>query len=270
MLGSITTNRDSGRGRTLVQRAVEVGREDGPDVLVEKIPPYVYQQLWPHLPATGHVVLNDVESTIEKKALDDHVPRYLTRFVQRDDPAHEAQYVGCLRSYVQPGEDVVVVGGGEGVSTVATAECVGSTGSVSVYEGGAEQVGKTRRATELNDVDDRVSVHHAIVSTDYSLRSSGVDASIVEPAALPECDTLAIDADGAELPILEDFDGGPDRLVVEHHVVLDDGDVVLEYQPETVRDHIHDLGYEIVEERAHPERAYGHAEERIFVAERTD
>jgi hypothetical protein len=51
-------------------------------------------------------------------------------------------------------------------------------------------------------------------------------------------------------------------------VVLDKGEIVIEYQPERIRSLIQDLGYEIVEEVSDPTRAYGRFEETIFVGER--
>lgn len=57
-------------------------------------------------------------------------------------------------------------------------------------------------------------------------------------------------------------------MIVEHHIVPDDDEVVIEYQPEKIRSLIQNLGYEIVEEISDPTMAYGRFEERIFVAER--
>lgn len=137
-----------------------------------------------------------------------------------------------------------------------------------MFEGGAEEVAKTRDASKINDVDELITVHHAIVSNDYSLRSSGGGADIVLPTELPECDTLAIDADGAELPILEQITLRPEKLIIEHHAVPDGDEFIIEYQPERVRSLIQDLGYETVEEVSDPTRAYGRFEETIFVGER--
>ena len=266
MLGTIAAGLHSGR------RALDIGRGDGLATLARKIPPFCYQQLHPSLPTSGHVELNGVETAIEKRVLDDVVPRALKQYVWCDDPRYEDLYVGCLRTHVDRGETVVAVGGGEGVSTVALARQVGRDGRVCTFEGGAAQVERCHETVAFNGVSDRVTVEHAIISTDYSLRSARADAGIVDPTELPVCDTLAIDADGAEIPILEglhavDPASRPGRLVVEHHAVLDDGTRVLEYQPERVRDSIRSLGYDIVEERADPERAYGRLEERIVVAE---
>jgi hypothetical protein len=59
-------------------------------------------------------------------------------------------------------------------------------------------------------------------------------------------------------------------LIVEHHAVPDDGELIVEYQPDEMRSLIRDLGYEIVEELCDPDQpgAYGRFEERIFIAKR--
>lgn len=105
------------------------------------------------------------------------------------------------------------------------------------------------------------------MSDDVSLRTSGEGVETLPPDELPVCDTLGIDADGAELQILEGLERRPDRLIVEHHTVLDDGERVFEYRPDELRSLVREMGYEIVEERVHPTRAYGRFEELIVVAD---
>lgn len=250
-----------------IKRASTINRDSGFSTLIEKVPPFTYQQIWPFLPRGQRIQLNGVEIGKRKRIPDDYLPEYLTRYVPGDDQDYEEQYVGCIRSYIETGESVVIVGGGEGVSTVTTAKQVGETGRVNVYEGGTVQAEKTSQTAKINGVDDIVTVTNAIISANISLRSSGDGVTILPPTDLPACDTLAIDADGAEKSILTDLEQRPARLIVEHHLVLDDGEQVLEYKPDEIRSIIRELGYEIVEERAHPTRAYGAFEERIFVAE---
>jgi hypothetical protein len=116
---------------------------------------------------------------------------------------------------------------------------------------------KTRETVEVNGVTDLVKVHHTIVSKDYALRSTAGDATVLSPKDLPECDTLAIDADSAELDVLESLSSRPHRLIVEHHAVSgeDEDNLVVEYQPDTVRSSMEEMGYQIVEELADPDRA---------------
>lgn len=233
---------------SVFRRATEVGREEGILTLFAKIPPYIYQQIWPYLPDTRNIIKNEIRSSQNKKVTDKFLPAYLTQYAPTDSPDYEERYISSIRQYISEGEKVVVVGGGEGISTVVTAKQVQSSGKVDVFEGGSREVKKTKETVDINGVSGIVTVHHAIVSNAYSLRSSAGDAKVVSPSELPECDTLAIDADGAEIPILEGVSIRPNKLIVEHHAVSDDDELVVEYQPDKMRSLIQNLGYEIVEE----------------------
>lgn len=252
----------------LIGRAVALYRERRLSTLLRKLLPYAYQQLWPYLPEDRYILKNGIVSSERTRITDRFLPGYITKYTPSDIHDYEAQYVKCIRDYVEAGEKVVLVGGGEGISTVVAAKQVQSGGTVDVFEGGAKEIEKTRETSKINGVDELITVHHAIVSNDYSLRSSADGADIVPPTELPECDTLAIDADGAEIPILEEITPGPETLIVEHHMVLDKDEIVVEYQPERVRSLIQDLGYDVVEEVSDPTRAYGRFEETIFVGKR--
>lgn len=251
-----------------LRRAVAITSEDGIGTLAKKVIPYSYQQLWPHLPTGSEIRKNKIKSSKHRRLTDGFLPSYVTKYVPTDDPTYEEQYIDCIRRYIDSGEQVVMIGGGDGISTVAVARQVGPAGAVSVFEGGGVSVDRTRKTTYINDVADRVTVTHAIVAEDYHLRTAADGAEYVSPSELPECDTICIDADGAELPILRALAIQPFRLVVEHHAVPGENQLTVEYQPDTVRKLLKEHGYEIVEEIADPTAAYGSYEERIFVAER--
>jgi hypothetical protein len=124
-----------------------------------------------------------------------------------------------------------------------------------------------RKTAEINEVKDIVEVHHAIVCDDISLRGPAGTAETIPSSELPECDTLSIDADGAEIPIVTDLGINPGRLIIEHHPVPASDELTVEYQPDRIRLLLENKGYEIVEELSAPNRAFGEYEERIFVAE---
>lgn len=262
------TESDKRESRTRnVLRPLEILSESGVSTLLKKIPPYLYQKLWPYLPQGNPIVKNEVEVSTRRRVLDGLLPDAITRYVPSDDPDYEAQYLGCIQRHVTVGEKVVLVGGGEGVSTVVAGNCVGPTGSVTVYEGGHINVDAVAATVRQNGVAHRTSVRHAIVATNINLHSSPAGAPVVAPSDLPACDTLAIDADGAELPILEGLTNPPQRVIVEHHAVPDDDGLAVDYRPEVVRNQLADLGFCVVEEVADPTGAFG-LEERIFVAEK--
>lgn len=236
-------------------------------MLLKRTPSYIYAQIRPFFPTTDPVCLNGVPIHERKRMTDEYVPDFLVSRVQTDDPSYESQYVSALEKYVSVGESVTMIGGGEGVSAVVAANQVQSTGTVEVYEGSLENVQKTRSTISVNGVGDVVTVHHSIVSDYFTLRGDPGDANVTKPGELEECDTLAIDADGAEFPILESIEIAPERLITEHHAVRNDGELVAEYRPDELRALLERSGYDIVDEFHHPTRAYGELDELVVVAE---
>lgn len=188
-------------------------------------------------------------------------------YVPSDDALHEERYINAIREYIIADESVVMIGGGTGISAVAAAKQVGDLGELNVFEAGATEIENTKHASKINGVSDIITTHHAIVSDEFSIRSSSDTAELISPSELPDCNTIAIDADGAEIPILEDITKLPRTLIVEHHAVLNEDEIIVEYQPDKVRSLIEDLGYEIIDEKADRDIAYGRFEERIFIAE---
>lgn len=253
-------------GEVSLSRARSIVETSGFGGLLSKVPPFIVQRLHPSLPRSGWVELNGVVSPIPKRRLVPVLPDYLTKWVPTDDSEYEAQFISGIRRSVVRGDSVRLVGGGNGISTVAAARASGPEGDVTVYEAGAKSVGRTRHAARLNDVDDRVTVKHAVVGDQYATRGDSGDAASVPPSGLGECDVLAIDADGAELGILRSLEATPARLVVEHHAVLDEGRVVVDYQLGDVEALVRDLGYRIVRLMADDTAAYGTHEECVIVA----
>jgi hypothetical protein len=167
-------------------------------------------------------------------------------------PDYESGIIDSLRHHVRGGDDVVIVGGGFGVSSVVAANHVGEDGSVTTYEAGADQYDLVQEALELNDVTDRVDVTHAIVGSAVSLYTPPGDADVVDAAALPDCDVLEMDCEGAELDILRNLGVEPRVLVVETHANFGSPE-------DDVRTELDRLGYEVVDREAEV------AEKGVFV-----
>lgn len=163
--------------------------------------------------------------------------------VTDERPNYEGPLVASLRERVQTGDRVVVVGGGKGVSTVAAANQVGSDGEVTVYEGGTEGIREIEQTLRLNRMTDRTNVEHAVVGTAIDVYGDSGTAKHVAPAALPACDILELDCEGAELEILRDLEIRPRTIIVETHAYLDAPE-------EAVREELERLGYETVDRGA--------------------
>lgn len=135
-------------------------------------------------------------------------------------PEYEDSLVEAMRDRIEPGDDVVIVGGGNGVSTVVARRLAGPDGTVSVYEGAAAQVELVRETLSLNQLDEDVTVHHAIVGDARALYDEPGGAKQISPTELPACGVLVLDCEGSEVKILEEADL-PETVIVETHGVFD-------------------------------------------------
>jgi hypothetical protein len=156
-----------------------------------------------------------------------------------DIPGYEDGLVDGIRDHAKQGDQIVIVGGGWGVSSVIAARQVGESGQVLTYEGGADAVHKITDTVSLNSVSETVSVQHAVVSDAISLRGSGKQAQRIRPTELPSCDGLVLDCEGAELDILAEMERRPRFIIVETHGMFDS-------PKEAVFERLEQLGYNII------------------------
>ncbi|WP_440992254.1 FkbM family methyltransferase [Haloarchaeobius baliensis] len=156
-------------------------------------------------------------------------------------PGFEAGTSGELRREVRRGDDVVVVGGGRGITTVVAARLTRSDGSVTTFEANSEMLETLRRTVQVNQVADYVTLEHAAVGPVSEQAESMFgpgDGERLEPSALPACDVLELDCEGSELEVLSGMDCRPRVVVVETHEPLG-------VPPEDVTPVLEELGYEI-------------------------
>lgn len=153
-------------------------------------------------------------------------------------PNYEWKLVCGMKRVVEPGDDVTVVGGGYGVSTVYAARLAGEAGSVRVYEGAVSMVENIREACEMHGVG-AVTVNHSIVSEARALRGEAGDATVTAPADLPESTVLVLDCEGAEADIIPNLSFAPKAIVVETHGVYD-------APPDLIAEQLTAAGYEVV------------------------
>lgn len=161
-------------------------------------------------------------------------------FDETDDyPNYEGPLIEAIRTRVSPDDNVVIVGGGLGVSSVIAAHSAGPSGSVRTYEGGVERYKTTQKTVDTARVADRVTISHAIVSEAVDIAGETGGADHVAPSNLPESDVLVLDCEGAELSILSELTEGPETIIVETHAFLDSTE-------DEVRDLLNDRDYRIV------------------------
>lgn len=157
-------------------------------------------------------------------------------------PYYEKNEIKFIRKHVTPGDTVVDIGGGMGVTAVWGAQKAGSSGTVHVYEASKSCVNQIETTLTLNAVPATVTVNHAMVAEKVGeVRfEEGNRASIVTPDELPECDVLNMDCEGAELPILKNMSITPRVVLVETHAQFGS-------PQDTIIDILEQKGYKIVD-----------------------
>lgn len=202
--------------KSMLRDAVEIFRIEGPVTLFLKTLNYFYRRTFaPFLP-TRTVHYNGIKVP-SARLFDGTLPWRSCE----DQPNYESGLISGLEERLQPGLDVVIVGGGWGVTAVKAAEKVGEAGSVTVYEGSIKEVDRVRRTVETNGYSDTVDVNHAIVGTAINLHGKSGEAPIVNPEELPQCDVLELDCEGSEVKILEELTISPKVILVETHGLYD-------------------------------------------------
>ncbi|MEF8913513.1 FkbM family methyltransferase [Natronomonas sp.] len=159
-------------------------------------------------------------------------------------PNHERASIRSLRRHVRRGDSVVVVGGGWGASTVVAARMTHFEGEVTAFEPSSEMVDTIRHALTVNGVTDVASVEHAAIGPvrEANAKYFGpADGDRLPPEAVPACDVLELDCEGAELAVLRVLDFRPRVIIVEGHPHIGcPGD--------EVKAELDRLGYDVVDE----------------------
>ena len=202
---------------SLIDRASAKFREDGLVSLAQAGAVYLYSStIRPALPITGQYP--DVRGITV--GADHRRPRPFDELIGirtsfPDD--HKRANVELLQEYVGSGDDVVVVGGGNGITAVAAAKAAGKEGSIRIYEGTQREIETLQRTMALNDVRTPTIIQHAIVGDGGRLKGNAGDPDLVEPHELPSCDVLEMDCEGAEVEIIRGLSKRPATIVVETH-----------------------------------------------------
>ena len=137
-----------------------------------------------------------------------------------DEPDYEATLVAGLSETIRPGDSVVVVGGGLGVTAVVAALRTGPSGTVQCFEGSKQYVRLVQQTAARNRITN-INVHHAVVAKLILVYGSGSDLGpVLPPSQLPPCDVLQLDCEGAEVEILRELTIQPRVILVETHGVF--------------------------------------------------
>lgn len=209
-------------------RIVKKARKDGYISLLLSIPVFFLNNvispiIGPVYRRTIHKVL-PVASEIRRNDIVIGNRRYGDRLLPKEfhqNPSAKSNYKAgnsdLVSAAVNPGDTVVCVGGGYGITTVAAARESGESGQVYVYEGSKQQVEIIKDATSFENVADQCSIHHGIVGEAISVYEGKCDPPQVLPESLPNCDVLEMDCEGSEYSILRQLEQRPREIIVEIH-----------------------------------------------------
>lgn len=129
---------------------------------------------------------------------------------------YEGPLIRSMKHEIEPGDRVVIVGGGYGVSSVVASKLAGPEGSITVFEGAEKVLPKIKETVSVNKAAN-VEIRHNVVSEAISLYGESNGASVISPEKLPDCDVLVLDCEGAEVNILTNMIHSPRSVVVETH-----------------------------------------------------
>lgn len=206
--------------RGVLERIRFLLREEGAAGLAGRTVALGYRRgVRPLLPTAGPVRYAGMDTARNWKWGDGRVPRRWRPHEVEDLPGYEAALLAGIEAHVRPGDRVVVVGGGVGVTAVAAALRAGPQGRVTCFEGGRQGVRLVRETATLNGVEDRVEVRHAVVGRLVSVYGTPPDHAVLAPTALQPCDVLELDCEGAEVDILTEMTIRPRVVLVETHGV---------------------------------------------------
>lgn len=164
-------------------------------------------------------------------------PRLLD--IQDTFPDYKQPLVSQIRKHTHDGETAVIVGGGQGVSTVSAANKVGPDGEVISFEPATKYFLICRETCRLANVEDIVDVRREIVGEGIEIFGSAIDAKSRSPDELPAHDVLILDCEGAEHGIIQTVKPLPRRMIVETH--SKNGS-----PPDVIRDIAGERGYDMI------------------------
>lgn len=163
----------------------------------------------------------------------------------------------AIRGHIEPGDRVVTIGGGFGVTAVVAARAAREQGSVIIYEADARRTEVIEETVKVNRVDSICDLNHAVVGQSIEVAGGSGVGKVLPASDLPPCDVLEMDCEGAEGKILDGLSIRPRILIVETHPEK-------ALSTESIETRITDLGYRILSRERDP--TDGH----VLVATRTE
>jgi hypothetical protein len=207
----------------LLKRISRKKQHDGTAKLLKSVPSFCVNEIYrerirPHQPIRRYTVWNGVKMSPKRSAVRKFDLLLPSSLRDEDYAKSENGEVAFHKEYTRSGDNVNIIGGGRGVTTVHAAWMVEPDGRVTVFEGSAEMVDIVKDTVRINGVSDLCNIRHSLVGPGLNVYTSGkLDVEAIHPGELPECDVLEMDCEGAELDLLREMVLRPDVLIIEVH-----------------------------------------------------
>jgi hypothetical protein len=239
----------------LIKKAINKYHREGLFPLLNSIPPYLYGRIIRRF----YVRLLDPKPIKCSTAAGIKVPtrgkRYLLDSLVNYDDVSDDEFEGGLvtfhKEFTQSGDRVSIVGGGFAITTVTAINQSEEGGVVRVYEPSTDRINAIAKTVTANGIAQwGGELSHTVVgnlSPQEELNREGLMETVpaLEPSALPECDVLELDCEGAEVNILKNLDIRPRMIFVEVHPKK------LTMDATEVSRHLKQNGYCIISYRTH-------------------
>jgi hypothetical protein len=204
----------------MVPKLLDVYREAGAGGLAWRLFSYFYKNFVRAVLPNGDQILYAGIPIGHRKVGDHLLPKLYNSPDVSDAPGYEQALVTALKANVRSGDQVVVVGGGLGVTCVVAALAAAENGHVKCFEGDLHGVDAVQRVARLNGVSDRITARHTVVGQAIGVYGDAVATVTMHPSGLPPCDILELDCEGSEIGILRDMTIQPRAIAVETHGFL--------------------------------------------------
>ena len=130
---------------------------------------------------------------------------------------YEDSEVRAINKYVKPDDNVVIVGGGFGVTTVIAAKKLKESNKMTLIEASKTVCTHIIDTLKLNNVYHKVNIINKVVEVEHHTWGKTETNNILLAKDLPTCDVLILDCEGAEKQICENITFSPTYIFVETH-----------------------------------------------------
>lgn len=223
----------------IISKIISTIESEGIISTIQKVPAYLYRNIIrPILPTVGYQTFNGIK-VMRIKVGDKYLPANWRSFVESEKPNYETALVKGLKKFVKTGDKVVIVGGGNGITTSIASKLTGPTGMVNCYEASKQSYKKIKKTLLHNDLPNNIEIINKCVGEPVSIWGNLSESEIVKADELPVCDLLELDCEGAERKILRELSFKPKTILVETHGNFNS-------PTKKIRKLLNELGYQII------------------------